>query len=46
MSSEELIGIGEEIVELAAVWPDTGLDKVGELAQALGNALQPADHDR
>ncbi|MEO6086129.1 MAG: hypothetical protein ABIQ18_23765 [Umezawaea sp.] len=45
MPSDELIHIGEKIVELAAAWPDTGLDKVGELAQALGEALRAAKPD-
>lgn len=40
----ELARLGSEIIELSAAWPDTGLDKVGEFACDLGNALTSEDN--
>lgn len=41
----ELAKLSEEIIELSAAWPGTGLDKVGEFARDLGNALSPSPED-
>ncbi|WP_156213243.1 hypothetical protein [Lentzea aerocolonigenes] len=38
-----LVQLGEEIIELSSAWPDTGLEKVGEFARDLGNALLADD---
>jgi hypothetical protein len=39
MHSEELADLGADIVELAAAWPGTGLDSVGEFATRLSEHL-------
>lgn len=45
MPENDLVKLGEEIIELSAAWPGTGLDKVGEFARDLGNALAASDED-
>ncbi|GAB2819023.1 hypothetical protein [Lentzea nigeriaca] len=45
MPEEDLIKLGEEIIELSTAWPGTGLEKVGEFARDLGNALPGSDED-
>lgn len=44
MPEEDLVKLGEEIIELSTAWPGTGLEKVGEFARDLGIAL--ADEDK
>lgn len=43
MPEEDLVKLGEDIIELAAAWPGTGLEKVGEFARDLGLALTDED---
>lgn len=42
---QELVKLGEEIIELSAAWPGTGLEKVGEFARDLGAALAASDEN-
>lgn len=42
---EKLVKLGEEIIELSSAWPGAGLEKVGEFARDLGNALRSSDED-
>lgn len=39
MPDEELIKIGQDIVELSSAFPDCGLDELGEFAAELGRML-------
>ena len=43
MPEPDLVKLGEEIIELSAAWPGTGLEKVGEFARDLGHALSHED---
>jgi hypothetical protein len=42
MPEDDLVAIGEALIELSAVFP--GLDDVGEFARDLGNHLRSDEH--
>ncbi|PWK89444.1 hypothetical protein C8D88_102717 [Lentzea atacamensis] len=45
MQEKDIVTLGEEIIELSMARPGTGLEKVGEFARDLGNALAAADEN-
>jgi hypothetical protein len=43
MPDDDLVLIGEELIELSAAFPGCGLDAVGEFARDLGNYLRSTE---